>query len=406
METPQSATAVASTIAARKAGRKKQILMLVLVIALIGSAGYAWSIWGEEETDDAFVDGHIYSVTPRVSGFVNNVLVEDNQRVQAGQLLVELDPTDLEVALAQARADLSTAESQLDALEMQAPLTLSETDSKVSQANAQLASLYRSLEQAAEEEEAARGSVDQATAMEKQAALDMKRYETLIADKVVSQSAYDNALTKLKSAQAELGSAQAKMLALAHKRGSLQQDVDRLKASIRLAQTGHDKARIDDKQALAQKARVELARARVKQAELNLSYTRLVAPSAGYVTKRNVETGQQVAVGQMLLAVVPLDREGLWVTANYKETQLSDMKVGQHVTLKVDAYPDVELNGKIESFMAGTGSAFSLFPPENASGNFVKVVQRVPVRIMLDEDLKDLPDLRIGMSVITIVHTR
>ncbi|UZP67424.1 HlyD family secretion protein [Desulfovibrio mangrovi] len=389
-----------------QAKRKKTIVMLTLLLLLLGSTGYVWAIWGEEETDDAFVDGHIYSVNPRVSGFVNSVLVEDNQQVEAGQLLIELDPTDLEVALAQARADLSTAESQYAALEMQAPLTISETDSRVTQANAQLAGLYKNLEQAAEEEEAARKAVEQATAVEKQAALDMKRYETLIADKVVSQSAYDNALTKLKTAQAELGSAQAKMLALTHKRGSLQQDVDRLKASIRLAKTGHDKARIDDKQALAQKARVELALARVKQAELNLSYTRITAPAAGYVTKRNVEAGQQIAAGQMLLAVVPLDKKGLWITANFKETQLTHMQVGQHVTMKVDAYPDITLSGTVESLMAGTGSAFSLFPPENASGNFVKVVQRVPVKVVLDETNQNLPDLRIGMSVISTVHTR
>ncbi len=406
METPNTAQALDASLAKRKAKNKKKIALAVLLCLALGTAGYVKATWGEEETEDAFVDGHIFSVTPRVSGFVNSVQVEDNQRVEAGQLLVELDPTDLEVALAQARADLSTAESQLAALEMQAPLTLRETDSKVTQASSQLAALYRSLQQAAEEEEAARQSVEQARAVEQQAALDMKRYDSLIKDKVVSQSAYDNAKTQLAKARAELGSAQAQMLALSHKRGSLQQDVDRLKAEVRLASTGHDQARIDDKQALAQRARVELARAKVRQAELNLSYTRITAPEAGFITKRSVEQGQQVAAGQMLLAVVPLSNKDLWVTANFKETQLTHVQVGQHVSMTVDAYPDEKLTGTVESLMAGTGAAFSLFPPENASGNFVKVVQRVPVRVKLDTNKPGLPQLRIGMSVIATIHTK
>lgn len=406
METPNNAQQLHEDITKNKARNKKAIILGVLLCLILGTAGYLYATWGEEETDDAFVEGHIHSVTPRVSGFVNTVAVEDNQRVEAGQLLVELDPTDLEVALAQAKADLSTAESQLAAQEMQAPLTLRETDSRVTQASSQLASLYRSLQQAAEEEEAARQAVEQAKAVEAQAALDMARYETLIKDRVVSQSAYDNARTQLAKARAELGSAQAKMLALTHKRGSLQQDVDRLKAEVRLADTGHDQARIDDKQTLAQRARVELARAKVRQAELNLSYTRICAPVAGFITKRNIEAGQQVAAGQMLLAVVPLDNKDLWVTANFKETQLTNVRPGQHVTVKVDAYPDVTIRGTVESLMAGTGSAFSLFPPENASGNFVKVVQRIPVRIKLDTDSPDMPQLRVGMSVVPIIHTR
>lgn len=406
MDTPTNQEPMDQAIKLRKAQHRKKIVIAVLACLILGTAGYVFATLGEEETDDAYINGHVYSVTPRVSGFVNTILVEDNQQVEEGQLLIELDPTDLEVALAQAHADLSTAESQYAALEMQGPLTLSETDSKVSQANAQLAGLYKSLQQAAEEEEAARQTVTLARAAEEQAKLDMERYKSLIKDKVVSQSAYDNAHTLYTKAHAELGAAQAKMLALTHKRGSLQQDVDGLKAQVRLAGTGHDKARIDDKQALAQRARVELARARVRQAELNLSYTRIVAPSAGYITKRSVEPGQQIATGQMLLAVVPLKKEDLWVTANFKETQLTNVKPGQHVTMKIDAYPDMKLNGIVESLMAGTGSAFSLFPPENASGNFVKVVQRIPVRIKLDEQQKDLPALRIGMSVITTIHTR
>jgi membrane fusion protein (multidrug efflux system) len=386
----------------------RRIAILIVVLLLAGAAGGAWfyHTWGVEETDDAYVDGHIYTVTPRVDGYVTTVPVEDNQRVKAGQVLVELDPTDLEVALAQARADLSTAESELAAQELGVPLEVSQTDSRVVQANSQLQSQYRNLDQAAQEEEVARQAVASAEAQEHQAALDMERYEELRSRQVVAQSAYDTAHTALLSAQAELRSARANAAAVARKRDSLQQDVNRLKAEIRLAATGHDQARIKAKEALAQRARVELERSRVKQAELNLSYTRITAPVDGFVTKRNVEPGQQVAAGQKLLAVVPLDPEELWITANFKETQLENVRPGQRVDVAVDTYPGRTFPGRVDSIMAGTGSAFSLFPPENSSGNFVKVVQRVPVKIVLDAGKEPLPELRVGMSVVPVISTR
>jgi membrane fusion protein (multidrug efflux system) len=191
-------------------------------------------------------------------------------------------------------------------------------------------------------------------------------------------------------------------------RASLEAEIDGLKANVALAATGEDVAVIKARQVEAQKAKVDLAKSRLKQAELELSYTTVASPADGHVTQKRVEPGLMVSKGQPLMAVVPLSLEELWITANYKETQLTRVHPGQEVTIKVDTFPDLELRGKVDSIMAGTGSLFSLFPPENATGNFVKVVQRIPVKITLDlKGQPTPPSLRIGMSVIpTILVTR
>ena len=173
-----------------------------------------------------------------------------------------------------------------------------------------------------------------------------------------------------------------------------------------LAETGEEQAVIQTREASAQKAKAELARQKVKQAELNLSYTRIVSPVAGHVTKKQIESGRLVAAGQALMTIVPLEPTQLWVTANFKETQLKDVRPGQKVSIDVDTYPDYPLTGVVESIMAGTGSVFSLFPTENASGNYVKIVQRIPVKIVFDVDKAALPPLRLGMSVVPTIHTR
>jgi membrane fusion protein (multidrug efflux system) len=187
---------------------------------------------------------------------------------------------------------------------------------------------------------------------------------------------------------------------------SLESGLARQEANIRLAATGKESAEIKNRQVNAQQAKVELARARMKQAELDLSYTDITAPADGFITKRSIEPGVTVSRGQPLMAVVPLNPGELWVTANYKETQLSRVSPGQPVEIEVDTYPGTTIKGTVDSIMAGTGSSFSLFPAENASGNFVKVVQRIPVKITIHtEDVNSLPALRIGMSVIPTIHT-
>ncbi|QLA15424.1 HlyD family secretion protein [Desulfolutivibrio sulfoxidireducens] len=386
--------------------KKKRILIGVLVVLIAGALGYYLSGRGKITTDDAFVDGRIHYVTPRVPGYVARLAVTDNQVVAAGDVLVELDPTDYQVALAQARADLASAESQLAAMELEAPLELTQTSSRVTGATAQRDALLKSLEQARKEEEAALQDTAEAQARFDQAKLDLGRYQSLHEREVVSQSDMDKATTAQHTAQAQTRASAARAEAAARRRLSVEADLDRLAAEIRLAQTGKDTARIKDVEARAQRARVDLAREKVRQAELNLGYTRIVSPVAGNVTKKAVEQGRLVAAGQPLLAVVPLDPEETWITANYKETQLTNVRPGQEVVFTVDAYPGRKFRGRVESIMAGTGAVFSLFPPENASGNYVKVVQRIPVKIVPEGLDADAPVLRLGMSVVPTILVR
>ncbi len=387
--------------------KKRRILLGLTAGLVVISLGYYLYVRGQVSTDDAFVDGHVYPITPRVSGYVDDVPVEDNQKVEAGQVLVALDPTDYEVALAQARADLASAESQLAAQELGVPLQLSQTSSKVTGAKAQLESQQRSLEQAVKERDAAEQDAAQCQAQVDQDQLDFRRIGELRHKDVVSQSDLDAIENKRRGHEAQLRAARAKAEGASRRLDAIQADIKRLRAEIALAETGQDQAVIQDKEAAAQRAKADLARERVRQAELNLSYAKIVSPVAGHVTKKQIESGRLVAAGQALMTIVPLDPKELWVTANYKETQLRDVHPGQPVTVEVDTYPDHAITGVVDSIMAGTGSVFSLFPPENASGNYVKIVQRIPVKIVFDKaNNGDLPGLRLGMSVVPTIHTR
>jgi membrane fusion protein, multidrug efflux system len=377
--------------------KKKQAIAAALTLLALAAFGFYLHSRGRVSTDDAFMDGRTYAVTPRVSGYVESVRVDDNQKVSEGEVLVVLDPTDYQVALAKTKADLAAAESKLAALLLDVPLTLDQTSSKVAGAKAQLASLYKNLDQLKNEEEAARQETAQAQALLEQAKLDLTRYASLRSREVLAQADMDGAQTRERTAEAEKRQAVAKAEAAKRKRDALLADVERLNAEIRLAASGKDQAGIKAKEAEAQQALVNLAREQVRQAELNLQYATIKSPVDGFVTKRAVEEGRLVAAGQPLLVITPLASEKLWITANYKETQLTDVRPGQAVEVKVDAFPDHDFTGRVESIMAGTGSVFSLFPPENATGNYVKVVQRIPVKITLDKG--DYPDLRLGMSV-------
>lgn len=389
-----------------KNGFKRKILAGILVLLLLVGGVHLALTWGTVSTDDAFIDGRVYMVTPRVAGHVVEVPVTDNQAVEAGQVLALLDPVPYEVALAQARADLAAAEAHLTALELGAPLERSRTDHSVSGAKAQLASLLSSLERAGKEQAAAEQAAQRAAAQLAQARLDSERMSLLRSKDVVSQSQLDNAQTALSAATASHQAAVDQAQAAARSVAAVRADADRLRANVRLAATGEGAAIIKESDAKAQQALVTLARERVRQAELNLSYTRIAAPAKGHVTHKNVEPGKSVAAGQALLAVVPLERGQLWITANFKETDLTDVRPGMSVSIEVDAYPSLELTGTVESIMAGTGAVFSLFPPENATGNYVKVVQRIPVRIALDPgDAAEAP-LRLGMSVVPTIHVR
>jgi len=386
-----------------RTGRKRLVLLTVLALGLIFAATQYIRSMGKVSTDDAFVDGRIYQITPRVAGYIVEDLVEDNQLVEEGQALLALDPVGYEVAVAQARADLAAAEAQLASLRKSVPLQKSQTEFQVTGARAQLDSLLKSLDQARLEEAAAKQLVLQAEAELRNAELNFKRLSDLRQGGIISQSAMDEAATALDSAKAQAGAARDRAQAAGRNLASLNENVARLQANIGLAQTGHDVADIKDLEVAAQEARVNLAREKVRKAELDLGYSRIVAPAAGHVTKKRIQAGQLVAAGQPVMALVPLHQEQLWVTANFKETQLAGVHPGQKVTIEVDTFAGHEFTGHVDSIMAGTGAVFSLFPPENAMGNYVKVVQRIPVKIALDP-FNGTESLRLGMSVVPTIH--
>ena len=371
---------------------RKRVVLLVL-LALMAAVAGTWHLAtkGKQTTDDAQVDGTVYRITPRVTGYVTEVLVQDNQWVQRGDPLVRLDRTEFEVALAQERASLAS-------LELDVPLELSQTRLKVAGAEADVAGKSATLAAARRQTEAASHAVDQARAADEQARLDLERISRLFEAQVASRSELDDARTKAEGAAAALKATQARLQALRREESSLARGVDSLRAAAGLAATGTDSAEVKDRLVKAQQAKV-------RQAELDLEHTGITAPADGYVTRKSVEPGMVVSKGQQLLRLAPLTPEHLWITANYKETQLTDVRPGQLVDIEVDTYPDLALKGRVESVMAGTGAAFALFPPENASGNYVKIVQRIPVRIRIDPGQDDLPPLRIGMSVVPTIHT-
>jgi membrane fusion protein (multidrug efflux system) len=389
---------------------KAHKLAITLVgLVLLAACGLVYYFWtrGEVSTDDAYVDGHIYNITPRVSGYVTTVQVHDNERVNEGQVLLTLDPTPYEVAVAQAKAHVADSKFTLASLELGVPLQLSQTAEQVRGAKAELKSLQKTLEQLRQDEESAAQNVQQLQAQEHLAQLDLRRNTDLRNVGAVSQQTLDSATTTYKSDVAQLRSAEAKLESVRKQRASQEAEIELRQSNIALAATGTQQAEIKTRQTEAQKAKVKLAEAQLKQAELNLSYATIVAPADGYVTNKTIRPGQFVSPGQQLFAVVPLHPPDVWVTANYKETDLTDVRPGQPVNIEVDTYPGVVIKGKVDSIMAGTGAVFSLFPPENATGNFVKIVQRIPVKITIDKhDWDSIPTLRIGMSVEPTIFTR
>jgi membrane fusion protein, multidrug efflux system len=320
------------------------VVALVILVAVIFY--YICCIAPYESTDDAFIDGYVTIVSPRVPGQVLRLAVTDNQEVKKGDVLVEIDPRDYRASLSQARADLAAARSQLN--QSQAQVKVSQA--KVAQAQA---------------------AVTAAEAENQRAADDLKRYES-VESRAVSKSAFDLVQAQARSASANLEAACSQTNAA--------------EADVELAKSGVDTA----------KAAVQQTEAKLQQAELNFSYTKIIAPLDARVTARTVQLGNYVQPGQALMALVPKD---VWVVANFKETQLTYMKPGQSVELSVDAYPNRKFKGKVDSLQAGTGARFSLLPPENAVGNYVKVVQRVPVKIVFDETLPTNLDIAPGMSV-------
>lgn len=391
------------------------ILAIIVILASI-CAQMAHNYYAiRESTDDAQVDGHINPVSARVGGTVVDVPVTDNQPVAAGAILVQLDPTDYRIALQRAEADLAEAEAAAKGARGEVPVTSVTTASRVSAALAGLTQAQDATIVAARDVETARARLALAQAREREmiaqlnrTSKDLERMKLLIAKDEISRQEYDAAVAAADTAQAARESAQAAITQSEKEVDSAAARLTQARGGVEAAQAAVDAAgtaplqtEIVRNRATSAAAKVEISRAALNQARLNLEYTTVKAPVAGIVSKKNAEIGQVVQPGQSLLAVVPLD--DIWVTANFKENQLLNVRLGQQAIVLVDAYGSKEYRGHIESIAAATGSRFSLLPPENATGNYVKVVQRIPLKIVLERGEDSEHVLRPGMSVVVTV---
>ncbi len=365
-------------------------IVAVVVLALLAAGAFVWHYYSvRESTDDAQIDGHIDPVSPRISGTVLRVLHDDNELVKAGDLLVELDPRDYEVALDRARADLANAQANAVAAHVGVPLTQATSSSQLTAADAGVKAAQREVE-------SAQARLNEAQANYAKVSADLRRMETLVAKDEVSRQQYDAAVAANNSAKATVDAANA-AIATAESR------VAQAQAQAEAARTVPEQLKVTQARAGAATAEVQRATSALAQAELNLKYTKIYVPVTGILSKRNVEPGQTLMAGAPVFSIVNL--EDLWVTANFKETQLKNMRVGQKAKIKVDAYGR-EYNGSVESIGGATGARFSLLPPENATGNYVKVVQRIPVRIRIDPGQDQNHELRPGMSAVPTVFTK
>jgi membrane fusion protein, multidrug efflux system len=381
--------------------REHPIRFLVLLIILVGAAIAGVRLWSYldsyESTDDAQIDGDIYAVTSRIAGTIKAVYVEDNQQVKAGQLLVELDPRDYDVAMSEAKAALNESRSLVAVARPSVPITATTTETTLSTSATEIAQSRAAVAGAQRDYESAVADTRKVEADNVKAQADLQRYKQLVAKDEISQQQYDQADAAAKSAAANVEAKRASAEAAARA-------IEEAQARLEGAQTRQVEAQtnrphqiaIQNATVLSREATAARQQTAVAQAELNLSYTKILAPIDGVIGKKNAEPGQQVAPGQQLMADVPITN--IWVTANFKETQLKRMRTGQRATIHVDSY-DKDYEGYVESVAGATGARFSLLPPENATGNYVKVVQRVPVRIRFKEGQDPQHNLRPGMSV-------
>ena len=398
----------------RKPRRRKLLKFLALVVILIVLAvgGYQlWKYFGTyESTDDAQIDGHVDAISARISGHVSEVLVEDAQVVKAGDILIKIDPRDYEVAVAQAEANLADAEASSRSSRTNIPIVSTNTASTLETARASrvnadagVANAQRQLEAAQAALETARAQVLEAQADYKKDTDDVERYRQLVEKDEIPRQQYDTAVQIAAAGKATVDARTASVNQARHNvaaaEASVQEAQTRIpqaEASIQSAMTRPQQVAQSQENARSAEAKVKQQQAILDQAKLNLSYTVIPAPVTGIVGKKTVEIGENMSPGQSLMSVVPL--EDIWVTANFKETQLKKMRPGQKVVFGVDAY-DREYHGHVTGVGGATGSRFSLLPPENATGNYVKVVQRIPVRIDLDPGENKDHLLRVGMSV-------
>ncbi|MGA8621508.1 MAG: HlyD family secretion protein [Candidatus Sulfotelmatobacter sp.] len=371
------------------------VIIAVVVLLVAGFFVYRY-VSSYESTDDAEVDGHINSISPRISGHVIKLNIKDNQYVQAGMVLVEIDPADYQVAYEKAKAEFEDAQATAAAAGVNVPITSVSTTSQVSSTEADVASARAGISAAKQQFEAAKAQLDQAEANDVKAQNDLGRYKQLVEKQEISQQQYDQAVAAAKASTAAVQAAHSLADAAQSQVTQAQGKLAQAEANWRNAQTAPRQMQVIRSRAASAVAEASQKKADLDQAQLNLQYTKVVAPVDGVVSDRTVEVGQNVAPGQELMKVIPLN--DVWVTANFKETQLRDMKVGQPVTLEVDA-SGRSYKGKVDSIAGASGARFSLLPPENATGNYVKVVQRIPVKIVLNPGENKDQLLRPGMSV-------
>lgn len=391
--------------------RAARIIVPLLILILLVAGYFIWQHLNTyESTDDAQIDGHINSISARISGHVLDVLTDDEKWVNAGDVLVRIDPKDYEVVVEKAEADLSDAEAALQGSRTDIPITSINTASQLKtahsgrvDANASLSGAQRQLNAARARLETAQAQVREAEANYKNASDDVARYKQLVGKDEISRQQYDTSVAAAEAAKATLDARKAAVTEAEQNISVAQSAVEQAnaritqaEATVQAALTAPRQVAVTRSRAASAQAQVAQKRALLDQAKLNLSYCTIVAPVSGIVGKKTVETGDNISPGEQLMAVVPLD--DIWVTADFKETQLRRIKPGQVVKFGVDAYHR-EYRGKVRGVGGASGSRFSLLPPENATGNYVKVVQRIPVRIDLDPGQNNDHRLRPGMSV-------
>jgi len=378
--------------------RRRGMIIAVVVVLVLIAVGIWWRSTYSEDTDDAQVNGHLIQVSARIAGQVLKVDVDENQVVKAGDVIAELDPADYQVAVENAQAALASAQANAAAASVNVPITTINTGSNLTSADANLSGSHAAVEQAEQQLEAAHASVAQAKANNTKAQSDLERYKPLVEKDVISKQQFDAAVAAADAAKAQLSAARHSEEAASDGVRVAREREAQAQAGLKFAETAPQQVAVQSARAKQAEAQVEQAQAQLDQAKLNLSYTKIVAPTAGIITRKSVEINQNVAPGQNLLMLVSL--EGLWVTANFKETQLAHMSAKQPVKIEVDATGKT-YHGTVTQIGGATGSVLSLFPPENATGNYVKVVQRVPVRIDFTNLASEDPnhELRPGLSV-------
>ena len=377
---------------------RKGLIIIVVLILILAAGGFYWHSTYSEDTDDAQISGHLIQISTRINGTVVKINVDENQYIPKGTVIAELDPSDYQVAVENAEAAVASAKAAADAAKVNVPITSVNTSSNLHSAGADVSGAHASVVQAERQVEAAQAKVAEAQANNVKANQDLERYKPLVAKDVISKQQFDAAVANADATKASLNDALAGVQAAQEGVKVARERETQTQSAYKYAETGPQQVAAQNARARQAEAQVESAQAQLDQAKLNLSYTKIVAPANGIVTRKSLELNQNVSVGQNLLTLVSLD--DLWVTANFKETQLKHISAGQAVEVDVDSTGRT-YHGKVTQIGGATGSVLSLFPPENATGNYVKVVQRVPVRIdftdLANEDKNHL--LRPGLSV-------